>query len=192
VTLEVSPGEVAGVVGPNGSGKTTLLRLLATLVAPATGSGSVLGARLGTADVYEVRRHIGLLSHIPAVIAELTLRENLEHAARLAGEDPGRVDAALRVVGLEAAADRRGDAGSFGMLRRIEAARLLITRPRLLLLDEALSGLDVDARELIDALITRTNENGGATVLVSHDPAHLLDRATRVLTLDAGRLEAPA
>ncbi len=192
LALQVSPGEIVGVAGPNGSGKTTLLRLLATLVAPDEGEGVVLGARLGTSDVYAVRRRIGLLSHVPAVIGELTIAENLEHVTRLAGEDPGRITAALRVVGLDGAADRRGEDCSFGMLRRTEAARILITRPHLLLLDEAYSGLDADARDLIDALITRTNGDGGATVIVSHDGAQLQDRAGRVLILDGGRLEVRA
>ena len=187
--VEISPGQVLGVAGPNGAGKTTLLRLLATLISPDQGSGFVLGARLGSPDVYDVRRFIGLMSHTPVVIAELTIRENLEHAARLRGEDPKRIDTALRVVGLAGAAETRGDACSFGMLRRTEAARLLITRPRLLLLDEAFSGLDVDAQELIDALIRRTIEQEGAVVMVSHDVAHLIDRAARVMTLSAGRLE---
>ena len=190
--VEISPGQVLGVAGPNGAGKTTLLRLLATLISPDQGSGFVLGARLGSPDVYDVRRFIGLMSHTPVVIAELTIRENLEHAARLRGEDPKRIDTALRVVGLAGAAETRGDACSFGMLRRTEAARLLITRPRLLLLDEAFSGLDVDAQELIDAVIGRTIEQEGAVVMVSHDEAHLVDRAARVMTLSAGRLETVA
>jgi ABC-type sulfate/molybdate transport systems ATPase subunit len=64
--------------------------------------------------------------------------------------------------------------------------------PRLLLLDEAFSGLDVDAQELIDALIGRTIEREGAVVIVSHDQAHLSNRTSRVMTLTAGRLEALA
>jgi heme exporter protein A len=192
VSLSVAHGEVLGVAGPNGSGKTTLLRLLATLIEPDNGEGSVLGAALGTPEVYGVRHHIGLMSHTPAVIGELSLRENLEHGARLAGKDPKRIEAALRVVGLDEAADRRGEASSFGMLRRTEAARLLITGPRLLLLDEAFSGLDVDAQELIDALILRTTESNGAVVVVSHNAAHLADRAGRVMSLFAGRLETVA
>ena len=188
VAFEVAPGEVLGIAGPNGSGKTTLLRLLATLTTPDDGRGTVLGARLGTSEVNPIRRHIGLMSHTPAVIAELGIRENLVHAARLAGEDPERVETALRVVGLSEAATTRGDASSFGMLRRTEAARLLITKPKLLLLDEAFSGLDVDAQELIDALIERTVDGSGSVVMVSHDGAHLGEWAGGVLSLAGGRL----
>jgi heme exporter protein A len=192
LTLSVGSAEVLGIAGPNGSGKTTLLRLLATLTAPAQGTGRVLGATLGTSEVYEIRREIGLVGHIPTVVGELTLRENLDHATRLFGGDTARIERALQVVGLAGAADRKVEQSSYGMLRRTEAARLLITRPRLLLLDEAFSGLDVDAQQLIDALITRTTENGGAVVMVSHDAAHLAERAGRVMAISAGRLELAA
>ena len=192
LTLSLGAHEVLGIAGPNGSGKTTFLRLLATLTAPGQGTGRVLGAALGTSEVYGIRREIGLVGHIPTVIAELTLRENLEHATRLIGGDSARNERALQVVGLAEAADRKVEQSSFGMLRRTEAARLLITRPRLLLLDEAFSGLDSDAQELIDALIARTTEKGGAVVMVSHDAGHLADRAGRVLRISAGRLERVA
>jgi ABC-type multidrug transport system ATPase subunit len=142
--------------------------------------------------VYGIRREIGLVGHIPTVVGELTLRENLDHATRLFGGDTARIERALQVVGLAEAADRKVEQSSYGMLRRTEAARLLITRPRLLLLDEAFSGLDVDAQQLIDALITRTTENGGAVVMVSHDASHLAERAGRVMAIAAGRLELAA
>lgn len=190
ISLRVAPGEVLGVAGPNGSGKTTLLRLVATLVRPDRGQGRVLEARLGTDEVYPVRRMIGMIGHTPAVVGELSLRENLEHAVRLAGADRNRIEPALRVVGLDEAANRKVETSSHGMLRRTEVARLLITRPRLLLLDEAYSGLDSSARELVDALITRATAAGGAVVMVSHDAGHLADRAGKVLGLSAGRLEA--
>ena len=189
LTVSVGPGEVLGIAGPNGSGKTTLLRLLATLVRPDRGEGQVLGANMGTSEVYGVRPRIGLIGHVPAMIGELSLRENLEHAIRLAGADPARIEPALRVVGLDEAAHRKVETSSHGMLRRTEVARLLITQPRLLLLDEAFSGLDYYAQELIDTLIDRAIRDGGAAVMVSHDPRNIAERAGKVLNLSAGRLE---
>jgi heme ABC exporter ATP-binding subunit CcmA len=192
ISLSLGPAEVLGIAGPNGSGKTTLLRLLATLVRPDEGSGRVLGAALGTSEVYAIRRNIGLIGHIPSLIAELSLRENLEHATRLVGEDPSRVDRALRVVGLEGAADRKVTQSSHGMLRRTETARLLITRPRLLLLDEPFTGLDTSAQDLIDTLVERAVSAGGSVVMVSHDATHLTSRTKRIINIMSGRLEAVA
>jgi heme exporter protein A len=188
VSLSLGPADVLGIAGPNGSGKTTLLRLLATLVRLDEGSGSVLGAALGTPDVYAIRPEIGLIGHVPALITELSLRENLEHASRLAGKELAGVERSLRVVGLEAAGDRKVTQSSHGMLRRAEVARLLLTRRRLLLLDEAFSGLDTSARDLVDALIERAVSDGGSVVMVSHDAAHLVDRCARVMTITSGRL----
>jgi len=187
ITLSVEPGEVVGVVGANGSGKTTLLRLIASLIAPDRGSGTVLGARLGTSEVFTVRQRIGLISHIPATIPELTLEENLLHAVRLAGHETTKVADSLRVVGLEGSSDRKASDSSFGMNRRTEVARLLITKPSILLLDEAISGLDSDAHALIDALIDRTVGSGGAVIVVSHDPLQM-EKASTVFGLAVGAL----
>lgn len=187
VSLSVEPGDVVGVIGANGSGKTTLIRMMATLVGPREGAGSILGARLGTNEVYPVRKRIGLISHVPAVLPELSLEAHLRHVARLSGLNTDRIAPALRAVGLEGAADRPATASSFGMLRRTEVARLLIAEPELLLLDEAFSGLDSAAGSLIDALVARTLARSGAVVLVSHDRAHM-EAASRVYAIDKGTL----
>jgi ABC-type multidrug transport system ATPase subunit len=189
VTVSVGPGEVIGVVGGNGSGKTTLIRMMATLLSPRSGDGSVLGARMGTSEVYPVRQRIGLISHIPAVIPELTLADHLQHVVRLSGLDTGRIPAALRAVGLDGAADRKGAESSFGMLRRTEVARLLIAEPEILLLDEAFSGLDSEAVSLIDAVMERTLARDGAVVIVSHDRSQMRF-ARRVFAIDGGTLRA--
>lgn len=186
--LVVNPGESIGIAGPNGSGKTTLVRAAATLLSVDSGTVTVLGADSHHPDL-STRRAIGLIGHQPAVIPELTLEENLSHIARLAGVDTGRVAKALDVVGLAAAADRRADASSFGMRRRVEIAHLLLTRPMLLLLDEAASGLDDSARDLVDALVRSVCERGGGCLVVSHDRSQLETLTSRVMNLVAGRLE---
>lgn len=189
VDFELNRGQVVGVAGPNGSGKTTLIRVVSTLLRVNEGKGTVLGADIRSDQVFGIRPSIGMIGHIPALIDELTLRENLIHIARLAEIGERRVDSALEVVGLDEASDRRADASSFGMRRRIEVAHLLLTRPRLLLLDEATSGLDVSARELIDALRDRTVEDGGGVVMVSHDQSQLAATCESVMGLTSGRLE---
>lgn len=189
IDFRLDAGQVVGVTGPNGSGKTTLLRVLATLIRINAGAGMILDADATTDEIYRVRSSIGLIGHIPALLSELSLRENLVHAARLSGVDTSRVDRALHTVGLEDVADRRARASSFGMKRRLEVARLLLTRPRLLLLDEATSGLDASARELIDALIAETVNRDGGAVIVSHDPTQLIGRCEVISQLSLGHLE---
>lgn len=192
VDLVVGEGERVGVAGPNGSGKTTLLMTLATLLSPGSGTGTVLGASLGTTDVYGIRRDIGLSGHDPAVYDELSLEENLRHVARLA-ERTGRppttpVETVLSQVGLAGAAHRRAEAASEGMRRRTDLARLLMLAPRLVLLDEAHAGLDSDARIIVDEVCRRAVADGGAAVMVSHDREALANHTDRVVVLTGGRL----
>jgi heme exporter protein A len=182
-------GEVVGITGPNGSGKTTLVRVIATLTRIDAGGGEILGQDISSNDVHRIRQSIGLIGHRPTVLEHLTLEENLGHAVRLAGLDPSRIPKALHTVGLEQVAGRRAHASSFGMLRRLEVARLLLTQPRLLLLDEATSGLDSAARALVAALIERTIGLEGGVVVVSHDVSQLEDLCQEVLRLSSRRLE---
>jgi len=189
VDLTLDPGDCVGVAGPNGSGKTTLVRTLATLQTVSAGQASVLGSDPGDRGLTAVRRQIGLIGHQPSLIPELPLSENLHHMARLAGLGSERVDNALDVVGLGEASNRRAEACSFGMKRRLEIAHVLLIRPRLLLLDEAASGLDEAARELVAAMLRSVRDRGGAAVMVSHDRIHLSAHCDTLLALRSVRLE---
>lgn len=189
VDLSLAAGEVVGLVGPNGSGKSTLLRVLATLLPPTAGAGRVLGAPLGSGEVRSIRPRIGLVGHLAAVYDELTLRENLLFVARLRGLPEEAVERSLQEVGLHGAADRRAERASHGMRRRVDFARILMTVPDLLLLDEAHAGLDREAAVLVEATVRRLRDRGGSGVLVSHEPRRMLPLVDRVYRLDEGCLE---
>lgn len=186
--LDVHAGEALGVYGANGAGKTTLLRLVATLIRPSSGSGTVLGASLSTEGRYDVRPRIGYVGHVPGLYPELTLRENLAFTADAHSIDHEEVTTALEMVGLGAASDRKAERCSHGMQRRAEFARVLLTAPELLLLDEPHSALDADAVDLVDALVERTTASGGAAVLVSHDRDRVSRVAGRFVEIGAGRV----
>jgi len=181
--LAVTAGEAVGVSGANGSGKSTLLHVLATLLRPSAGRGRVLGAELGTRACMAVRPRIALVGHSPGLHPQLTLGENLHFLARLTGRTTRCADVALDQVGLARVADRRAAGCSQGMLRRAELARVLLTEPSLLLLDEAHTGLDPTAAALVDHVVDRVRRDGGAAVVVSHEPARLVttDRLVEVV-----------
>ncbi len=146
----------------------------------------MLGAALGTKGVTEVRPRIGWAGHDPGLYPELTLRENLQLTASLAGIATSVVDEILDVVGLSAASHRRADRSSNGMQRRIDLARLLMLEPDLVLLDEAHAGLDNAADEIIPEILRRTRAKGGGALLVSHDARRLKDDTDRVLVIERG------
>lgn len=189
VSLHLDEGECVGIQGPNGAGKTTLLRVIATLLTPTGGSGTVLGARLGSKEISSVRPDIGLAGHVPALAGPLSLMENLMLVARLSGRNKEEAASALTRVGLGGAAGRAADRCSHGMRRRTDLARLFLAPPRLLLLDEPQAGLDSSAQPLVDELIRRVVADGGGAVLVSHDPSGFSSLANRMLTLRSGALE---
>ncbi len=188
VDFTVEAREAVGLFGANGAGKTTLLRLIATLLPPAAGTATVLGSDLDGPQRYEVRPRIGLIGHVPALYPELTLRENLEFVAGVAGSPAGSVDAALAAVGLAGAGNRRAQHCSYGMQRRAEFARELMRRPQLLLLDEPHTALDDAALAIVEHIVAITCEAGGGAVLVSHDRARVEALASRTVELVGGSI----
>jgi ABC-type multidrug transport system ATPase subunit len=187
-SCSVEPGRSLAILGPNGAGKTTLLRVMATLLRPSHGGGQVLGVRFDSPGLEAVRPRIGLAGHHPSLVASLTLRENLDFVARVSGREPGRAIEVLEAVGLGEAADRLVSACSHGMRKRADLARLLLTEPELVLLDEPQAGLDSSASPLVSHLVESVRRRGGAAVLVSHDPTSILGLADAHLTLERGVL----
>lgn len=184
VTFALPEGSRTALVGGNGAGKTTLLEILGRLAGATRGT-----ARVGPEDADEVERRaiVGYLGDRPMLYEELTPLENLEFFARLYdAPDHDRIEELLRAVGLWSRRHSPVSTLSRGFHQRLGMARALVHSPRVLLLDEPETGLDVAGIELLDATMLTAP---GLTVLAS---THRLDRIDRwcegVLRLDAGRL----
>ena len=193
VSLSVEPGEIFALLGPNGSGKTTLFRILSTLLPAPPGAVSIDGHDPAV-ERDAVRRSLGVVFQSPSLDKQLTAAENLTHQGHLYGLRGAdlckRVAEALAAVGLAERTGERTHRLSGGMRRRVEIAKGLLHRPRVLLMDEPSTGLDPAARiELWDHL-RRISGADGVTVLMT---THLLEEAegaSRVAILDRGRLLA--
>jgi ABC-type multidrug transport system ATPase subunit len=183
---------VHGVLGPNGAGKTTLMRAVSTVVKPADGTLTLLGAQVdGRADLREVRRQLGYLPQQFGFYPRFTVREFVTYMAWLKeipkAAVPDAVQRAIDRVGLTSKADARMKTLSGGMLRRAGIAQAVVNDPRLLLLDEPTVGLDPEQRlEFRDVLRDLASES---CVLVStHLVEDVVAACTDVLLMNEGRL----
>ena len=166
--MDVAPGEVVGVMGHNGCGKSTLLRVMSTVLRPTAGDGWIYGCHL-LRDPIGVRANVGFLAHSPGLYDDLSARENLRFATAMLGIDEGLIAPTLERVGLWRERDERVRGYSAGMLRRLALGRLLLGRPRLLLLDEPYNNFDREGIALVNDVITETRERGGSALVVLHD-----------------------
>ena len=189
VDLHVERGEFLTLLGPNGAGKTTLLRIVATLGSPTAGEIKVGGWSLpGSAD--KVRPHLGLISHLPLLYAELTADENLRFFARMYGlPDPdSRITEVLRAVGLAARRDDPVGEFSRGMQQRLAIARAILHQPDILLLDEPYTGLDQSAAAMLDGLLYSVATAGRTVVMTTHNLARGFANCDRVAILSQGKI----
>lgn len=191
--LQIGQGEIFAVLGPNGGGKTTLFRLLSTLIPLQSGHVSILGYDLRK-DTTAVRASIGVVFQAPSLDRKLTVLENIRHQAALYGlcgsELRTRQQEMLEQFALTERAGELTERLSGGLRRRVELAKGLIHRPRLLLLDEPSTGLDPGARADLWQYLRRLRDSSGVTIVLT---THFLDEAEgadRIAILNEGRLVA--
>ncbi len=193
------PGETVALLGPNGAGKSTLVSVLAGLLAPEAGR-VVLDEELlddGSRHVPPELRRIGVLFQGLLLLPHLTALENVAFPLRARGvaaaQARDRARSTLNLVDAEAHADARPSSLSGGEAQRVALARALVTEPRLLLLDEPLSALDITAKSRIRTLLRRVLASfGGVAVLVTHDPVDAMTLAGRIVVLEDGRVTQDA
>jgi ABC-2 type transport system ATP-binding protein len=186
VDLDIGEGQVHGLVGPNGAGKTTLLGLLLGLAQADGGDLEILGS--------PVRRTLALPDGVagfvdgPGLYPSLTARQNLDAQAHLRGDSTDGIADALEQVGLTDVADDRIRGFSLGMRQRLGLAAALLTRPRLLVLDEPANGLDPAGTRHVHRVLTRLAAHGTAVVLSSHRMDDLAALCSEVTILATGRV----
>jgi heme ABC exporter ATP-binding subunit CcmA len=188
VSFTVERGEILGLLGPNGAGKSTLIGMLATLIAPTSGS-IVYGGRPAKQAGPEIRRSIGLLAHELHLYPELTAKQNLAFFAQLYGLDPARVVApALESAGLGDRGDDDVVSFSRGMRQRLALERTLLHHPRLVLLDEPFTGLDDRAVGIVRERLRALAAEGGIVIVATHDLDLAEGLVTRMAVVRSGRL----
>lgn len=190
----VENGDLFGLLGPNGAGKTTIINMLSTLIRPTSGSAEVCGFDV-CKDKSSVRKSIGIVFQEPTLDNKLTGMENLEFHAMMYGMNKTnrrkRIDEVLGLVDLKDKAGIIVENYSGGMKRRLEIARGLIHKPKVLFLDEPTLGLDTQTRRHIWDYIKKLNKESDVTIILT---THYMEEAdylcNRVAIVDYGKITA--
>jgi branched-chain amino acid transport system ATP-binding protein len=195
VSFEVREGEILGLIGPNGSGKSTTFNLIAGMLRPTSGSVRFNGAEIGGLPAHEIcRAGIGRTFQIPRPFRKLSLLDNVmlagyygssAHIGRALARQ--RAQEALEMVGLSARDDATTDGLGAAALKKLELARALATKPKLLLADESLGGLDTAEMERAAEMLRNIRSRMGVTIIwVEHIMGVLMSVVDRVIVLDHG------
>jgi ABC-2 type transport system ATP-binding protein len=194
IDLNIEKGEIFGLLGPNGAGKSTTIGMLCTIIRPTSGKASVAGHDI-VKEPAKVRKCVGIVFQDPTLDTVLTGRENLELHARLYGVPKDimneRIEEVLKLVDLKARADHVTRTYSGGMRRRLELARGLLHKPKVLFLDEPTLGLDPQTRARTWEYIRKMKDTEGMTVVLT---THYMEEAEmmcdRVGIIDRGKIIA--
>ncbi|MBZ5598259.1 MAG: ABC transporter ATP-binding protein [Acidobacteriia bacterium] len=185
VSASFDAGRLYAILGDNGAGKTTLLRSLAGLTRPNRGTVSMLG----TSDLRSVCHQVGYMAHPSLLYDEMSGMENLRYFARLYSiEDNERCASVIRAVALDPELARPVGQYSQGMRQRMSLARALLNDPKILLLDEPFSNVDVrSAREMV-GLLAKMRDAGKTIFVVTHQAALLEGAADEFVWMEAGKI----
>ena len=189
VSLETYPGEVIGIIGRNGSGKSMLFKCIAGLVLPQCGEITV-----GDISVVREKRFpkdFGALIEKPGFIGSMSAYDNLKILASIQAKiGEKEIMESLRKVGLDNAIRKRVYKFSTGMKQRLGIAQAIMEKPKLLLLDEASSGLDEGGFSMLHALVRQLKAQGVTILLTSHIQEDIITLSDRVFKMDNGVLSA--
>jgi branched-chain amino acid transport system ATP-binding protein len=197
--LDVDAGRITGLIGPNGAGKTTLFNVLTGLQAPVSGRVLLNGIDItGFAPHDRARRGMARTFQRIELFGSLTARENLQDSAEIkrpftSDHEPSvaeRVDHVVEQIGMRGFIDTRADMLTTGQARLVELGRALITRPKVLLLDEPASGLDADETDNVAHLLELLARDGLGILIVEHDIPLVMRVCHRISVLDLGRVIA--
>jgi ABC-type multidrug transport system ATPase subunit len=187
VTAEFAGGKLYAILGDNGAGKTTLLRTLAGLNQPSSGEVVILGKK----KFHDICQQVGYMAHPSLLYDEMSGMENLEYFARLYGFTSGtRCAEVIRAVGLDPGLARPVGQYSQGMRQRMSLARALLNDPRILLLDEPFSNVDVHSATEMVRLLAGTRERGKTIFVVTHQASLLEGAADEFVWMESGKIVA--
>ncbi|AJQ92091.1 ABC transporter ATP-binding protein [Gynuella sunshinyii] len=196
ISLTIHSGEFSAIVGPSGSGKSTLLHLIGGLDQPSNGeirlSGQAISQMSGSALSHFRRDHIGFIFQAYNLIPVLSAEENVEYIMMLQGigdaERRERTHAILKRVGLAGKEKRRPAQLSGGQQQRVAVARAMVSQPDIILADEPTANLDSQTGIELLELMKELNEQHGMTFVFSTHDAKIMDRASRLIHLQDGRI----
>lgn len=190
LNLEISEGEIFGLLGPNGCGKTTAISCLLALLKYDKGEITIFGKEMYP-DSYEIKRKIGIVPQEVAVFYELTVVENIDYFCGLYIKDKAQrkkyVEEAIEFVGLESHRKMRPNQLSGGLLRRLNIACGIAHKPKLIILDEPTVAVDPQSRNHILEGIQKLNKEGATIIYTSHYMEEVEQICTRIAILDHGR-----
>jgi heme ABC exporter ATP-binding subunit CcmA len=189
IDLRVAAGNSVAIFGPNGAGKTTLLKILATILKPSSGDIRLDGRDIHK-DTEEIRRLVGVITHQTFLYSNLTAYENLDFYGRMfdVSQRRARIHEVLDIVGIPSRIYDRVGTLSRGMQQRISIARLLLAKPRIILLDEPETGLDQQATALLWNALREEGEAQHTILHTTHNLVRGFETCERMLILARGEI----